>query len=374
MRRVFVTCAIAVALHAATAFGAPIRQPLGAPRAALERRLWEDAVDDIFDDYSLLQASLVASGVHDEGSLAVTTRRFDAVVQRLQTDVAQLTSDRDRAATVLAHLHREFLTGSFDPHCGSVVATLREGRHNCVTAAILFAALAETIRLPVTALHAPGHVRVRIDGKAPFELEPTCAACFKQGDLQLIPWSAAPRALSSVALVGKLYYNQGVSALEAKQFSAATVAFSCSVMLDRGDRDANHNLLAALNNGAVESCSRRDFVAAAGMLDNAAVIDPSYPPLPTNELHLLGQWTMALCEAERFSEAIEVVQRAVARHPHSELARGGPAAVYRLWAESLVRRGEIHAAIARVETGLSTAPDCVELQRLKERLAKQPTR
>ena len=57
------------------------------------------------------------------------------------------------------------------------------------------------------------------------------------------------RQLSPVALVGKLFYNGGLLALNEHDYAAATLAFERSRQLDPLDEAARQNWLAALNNG-----------------------------------------------------------------------------------------------------------------------------
>lgn len=366
-------CICGVFWSAATSLlaSAPLRPPVTAePSAALERRLLDDAADDELHDLSLLSAALIASGVDDSDRLPGYEKKLSALQNDLRHQVKYLPSSRDRAATLLALLHRDVLTGTFDPSCSSVAATLDTGRYNCVTTTILFVALAEAIDLPTSIIHAPGHVRVRIEGSSPLELEPTCAAWFTQAEPQLLPTREPTRVISCTALLGKLYYNRGIEALEARQFADAIAAFERSRVLDPLDATAQQNLLAALNNGALALCEERQFVAASELLAKAEQLDPKYPPLAANDLHLHGQWLIALCEAARYADAIELVDRGLARRPQAELFRVGRSAVYRLWAEDLLRRGEPHAARARIEAGLAVAPHDAVLQQLKSRLER----
>lgn len=365
----FVPSLVATALCAfcSLAGAAPIRQPLVAPGDASERQLLDDAADGQFAAIEPLDAALIASGVPDSEARDTYHRRFAEIAERVQAEAAAAVAPRQRAAAILAVLERDVLTGPFDAGCGSVALTLDKGRYNCVTATILFLELSHRIDLPVTPLHAPGHVRVRVDANPPFELEPTCAACLAEA--QLLGWQSPPRALTYPALLGKLYYNQGVAALEQRDFAAATAAFDRSLLLDPLDAQAKQNLLAALNNGALALCEDRQFTAAQAMLRSAAHIDPHYPPLAANDLHLLGRWVIGLCETSQHAEALALLEQAAARHPQAELCRTGPAAIYRLWAEDLLRRGESHAALARVEAGLKRYPNDTRLQRLHAQLA-----
>lgn len=357
-----------MAFLASTSAAAPLRQPLVSPRDASERQLIDDALDGELSSLSTFRAALIASGVHDEQQLAGYEARLNRMAAQLRREAGHVRSSRDQASTVILVLHRELLTGAFDDDCGSLATTLDSGRYNCVTATILFAELARAIDLACTVLHALGHVRVRIDGAEPFELEPTCADCLRQG--RLLAWQSSPRPLSPAALVGKLYYNQGVAALERRDYAEAIAAFDRSLLLDPIDVQSKQNLLAALNNGALALCEQRDFSAAQALLSSAARLDPKYPPLPTNDLHLHGRWAIALCEASQHAAAVELLNRVAERHPSDSLCSHGRAAVYRLWVEDLSRRGETHAALARAEEGLALFPSDAALRQLHARLRK----
>jgi hypothetical protein len=346
-----------------------IRQPLVSPRDAWERQLLDDAVDGKCDSLSSLRAALIASGIDQPHLLASHEQRIESLAKGLAVEAKERgASARDRALAVLTTLHRDVLHGPFDDDCDSMAATLETGRYNCVTATLLFVELAQQLHLPCTILHAPGHVRVRIDDRTPFEIEPTCAGCFAEG--KLLAWKSQPRQISPLALAGKLYYNRGVEALRRRDHAAAIGAFDRSLWLDAEDAQARQNLLAALNNGALTLTERQEFASAKALLEQAASLDPSYPPLATNNLHLHGRWVIALCERSEHAAAIRLIDDLALRYPQAELARNGRAVVYRLWIDELVLRGETHAALSRVDEGLTHAPHDRQLHERRSQLLK----
>lgn len=360
MRRTLVILALAFSLHAAIAQAEHIRQP-GLPQSTAT----------IDHGHDLLELALRASGISGQAQLERHRARFERSVGRLQQQARHSRSPRDQAAGILHVLHSEHLTGTFDPRCGSLVETLDQGRFNCVTASLLYVALAERIGLSTTVLHASGHVRVRVNAENPFELEPTAADWFRRSDARLLAWQSPPRELSSVALVGKLHYNQAVQALERHDFAGAIKALERSLLCDPADADARHNLLAALNNGAIAACDAKRFSDARQLLKRARNIDPTYQTLAANELHLLGKWTVACCERHDFEQALALVDEVARKYPQSPLAQQGPATLYRLWGESLLARGERHAALARIESGLLFRPDDTGLLQMKAQLTRE---
>jgi tetratricopeptide (TPR) repeat protein len=274
----------------------------------------------------------------------------------LRRELRLLHSPRDRAATILSFLHREVLIGNFDANCGHVALAFDEGRYNCVTATILFAALAKQLDLPVVAVHTPGHVRLRMSGPEGLEIETTSATWFANPQESGLRTLNHARALNEVALVGKLFYNRGVQALEARDFDVASTHFERALALDPLDVAARQNLLAALNNSALELCAAAQYSPARQRMESALRIDPLHKPSLANVLHVEQRWTVWLCEQGRFAEADRLLSAGALRQPDEALYREGRVAVLRLWADELARRGETHAALAKLAQARAISP------------------
>jgi tetratricopeptide (TPR) repeat protein len=305
--------------------------------------------------------ALTASGV-EAAQHAGYRSTFQRACADLQHEAATAWSARDRAAAVQAVLHRHWLTGPFDEQCDSIAVTLDEGRYNCVTATILFAALADTIDLPVQFVHAPGHVYLRVAGESPFDVEPTAKAWFARSQLAS---DRAGRAIDFDQLLGKLYYNRGVKALGDQKFSEAIAALRESQRLDRDDAAAKKNLAAALSNAALASSRQGAHGAADALAQQSLQLRPDDATLAGNAQHVERQWAIALCEQGKYSEALALFARG-----KNDFHRAGQVVVNRLWAEDLIRRGETHAALSRIAAGLALAPDDARLKQLEAELLR----
>lgn len=357
---------VVLALLLLARFGAAetlIRQPLVVPQATDEAKLLRDAVDGALDEHSLLEAALIASGAEQQErqSCQAKHRRWSA---QLAAACRADDSPRDRAATLLAFLHREVLTGDYEPELGSLARTIETGDYNCVTATLLFCTLGAELGLDATALHLPAHVRVQLLSP-PLEIEPTS----RNGLLASTARASEPsrRPISPAALVAKLYYNQGVAAAARREHAVAIAAFDRSLLLDAGDATARQNLVAALSNGALALCDKEAFAEAARLLSEAARLEPESPLLAANELHLRARWAAALCQRGAFAEAAALLEEAHRARPSAEL-QAASVAVYRRWAEALRNRGETHAARARLEQGLALDPNHAGLLELRRSL------
>jgi tetratricopeptide (TPR) repeat protein len=179
-------------------------------------------------------------------------------------------------------------------------------------------------------------------------IETTCPECHSTRDPGQLPFHEGPRDLqhrviSDVELVGKVYYNRGVAALEAKRFSQATDLLTCARHLDAKDQATHDNLLATLNNWALAACDSGEYETASDLILRGLSIDPSYPPLQSNDLHVHQQWVKSLCNQQQYAAAIAILDTVVRRHPDEKAFRYGRLTVYGRWAESLFMHDDLSA-------------------------------
>lgn len=344
----------------------PLRPPPAVVPISAADRMLRDGADGQLDQVSLLRGALLASGIEDESQLTAYEVKLRDCVARFREQVTATDSPRDRAALLLRFMHRELLTGVYVADCGNLASSLDGGPYNCVTASVLYSHLATEIGLHSTIWHRTGHVRLQLAEVPDCYVETTSSSW-----LGIVPRTSnepVERAIAPPALIGKLYYNQGLQALTRDDHAAAMDAFKRAQALDPLDADAQQNLLATYNNGALSLCDRHEFATALAWLAAARSIDPHYATLLPNELHIEQRWIVRLCEERKFEQALAKLSQGAQHHPDVELYRTGHVAVYRLWAEELVRRGERHAALSKVEYALTLAPADESLLALRKRL------
>jgi tetratricopeptide (TPR) repeat protein len=99
------------------------------------------------------------------------------------------------------------------------------------------------------------------------------------------------RQLTPVELLGKFYYNRGVELLKERQFGEGIELLNIGLMLDPADGDARANVVAGLNNWAVDLLRSGRYDDAASRIEQGLEIDPSFAPLVANRrfLHTIGQ-------------------------------------------------------------------------------------
>jgi len=385
MRRAFVTTCVLLGLWLAAArpgHGIPMSQPRqrpgrvftggqNAPAAqeknhpapepadylgrlsALEERLFEDAADGQLDECSLLDAALIAGGVQRPEELQRRRRQLAEVVEKFRRSGKVVGSARRRAEAVLQLMHRRVLYAGYAADCTDLRTAMDHGRFNCISATVLFNCLAAEFELETCGLEIPGHAMSRLFlPRGPLDLETTCPRWFrlidnpeKQAEAlgrtigRISPQARSKvREVSAVQLAAMIYYNRGVDLLAEKRFAEAATANAKALLLDPNSTTARGNLLAVLNNWAIELGAAGHHAEAAKLLRQGLAFDPTYDPFTMNYVYVHYKWVEDLCSKGRFQEALAVLARAAEELPESDYFRLAPADVWRRWTTSIERR------------------------------------
>jgi hypothetical protein len=331
------------------------------PLTVLEQRLFSDAADGRLDEFSLLAAALIASGVDDQSPIRRYEERVAGWANQLRQSGRLACSSRQQVEVIFAFLHGKILYGGYNIECTDLRQALDQGRFNCVSATVLFNSLAGKLGLPCCALETPGHASSRVflpDG--PLDLETTCPRWFqlqhdpaKQAEALEKTIGRKPagdktkrRELSPLQLAAMIYYNRGVDFLSGKNFPQAAAANIKALRLDPLNGAARGNYLATINNWSIELCKSGRYAQAAALLRQGLVLDPHYETFALNFLHVHHQWSAQLCKQKRYPEAVDLLSRAAAEMPDREYFPHAVWEVYRRWARELLEADQIDQALA----------------------------
>ena len=310
-------------------------------RGNLESQLYADASDGQLDQFTLLEAGLIASGVDARVVLTAYVERLNSHLERIPSTSVQTNAKASQAASILRFLHRELLIGNYDETCTEITRLLDEGDFNCVSATLLYQYLCRTRGLAPVAVATSTHVRSRFLESDIADVETTCGQWFdlpgNSCQRQVAHPGEPTRRLSDVELVGKIYYNRGVSLLEQRHFAAAIGRLRIARHFDPQDASADENLLAAINNWALDECSHGRFERASALITKGLAANPDYAPFAANDLHIHQQWAVHLCAEQRFEKAFTVLERAHQRRPEVELFDRGRFAVSAQWRHALLK-------------------------------------
>jgi tetratricopeptide (TPR) repeat protein len=315
----------------------------------LEQRLFADAEDGSLDKFSLLGASLIASGVKREENLDHYEKCLARWLQELRPAIDSRRPIEKNAERVFAFMHRRILSGGYRLECTDLRAVFDKGQYNCISASVLFCCLADGVGLPCRGLETPGHALCRVFlRKGNLDVETTCPRWFellhdpaKQAEIcantlgtTINRDPAAFREVTPIQMAAMIYYNRGVDFLAEKRFAEAAAINAKVLWLDPQNNTARGNFLATLNNWAIDRCSTGCFIDALKLLHDGLAYDPHYPAFGQNFVFLHHAWSESLCGKGQFSEAAELLRKACEEMPEKEYLKQSLDEVFRRWITS----------------------------------------
>jgi hypothetical protein len=231
---------------------------------------------------SLVERMLVAEGASPQQRDAIVARLESLGVEAAHA-LAPINADRDRCIALHAWLHAHVLTGKFKPDCHRLSDAVSTGNFNCFTATALYTWFARECRLSATPVLAAAHVFVRVTCEhsagtsSAVDVETTCPGWFRAAPSQQRAWLAAaigrqpgePREISDTQLAGVYFYNQGVEAFRRRDFADAARLTGAAIRFDASNQPACDNLLAALNNLALQHAAAGETAEAERIVDFA---------------------------------------------------------------------------------------------------------
>lgn len=253
--------------------------------SGLEAKLLADAADGTLQQLTLLEASLVASGVPDREVPAEAARATAALRPAIERARTQR-DPRARGALLLRTLHDTVLR-EYALTATEIDDLIHTGEFNCLSSALLFVVAADGLleqpRAMVTRYHA--FARVTVEGRAA-DVETTTPAGFAADRAKLMtpeyvkkiagPGTSTaelladlehPEELPALSLVAAVYSNRAVGLVQRGDLAGAAVA------LDRAHRLATGGLrerLSAWRGGVLNSGAVA--LVEQGRLDEARVL------------------------------------------------------------------------------------------------------
>ena len=296
--------------------------------------------------FNLFRAAMIVEGVRDPKLIETYEARLDALVARVIADVRASGNASPQALTrhMFETMHKEILTKPYSIDCTELGKVMQTGHFNCVSATVLFNVLAEKAGLDVCALEMPGHAlsMVRFSDGATMKIETTAPTWFSLQSDKERQWAtqqriapapaltnpptaqnvaAVPevlteadltvqhREINPVQLVATIYYNIGVDLHAKKRYPEAVAANLKALFLDKKNEQAWTNLLASLNNWALDLASESKgsrYKEAAVILDQGVAIDPTYANFRANQTFVFYHWIYGLAAKGRFDDARQV--------------------------------------------------------------------
>jgi len=322
---------------------------------AVEKALLQDAQNGKWNNFNLFRAAMIVEGVRDPKLIDTYEARLDALVAKVLAEVRANGNNTPQTLTraLFEAMHKEILTKPYSLDSTELSKVMSTGSFNCVSATVLFNILAEKAGLEVSALEMPGHAlsMVRFADGVVMTIETTAPTWFamqtekERHEATLLRIAPAPsqaqpataqnaaapaqaiveaeliahrREINPVQLVATIYYNIGVDLHAKKRYPEAAAANIKALYLDKDNKQAWTNLIASLNNWALDladASKGAQYKAAAVILDQGVVLDPTYTDFRTNQTFVFFYWIHGLAMKGHFDDARGVYASAQERIP-----------------------------------------------------------
>lgn len=284
--------------------------------------------------YSLMEASIIASHPSNPTMANRLARSYKQAETKLLARILPADTQLQRAEKILVFMHEELMLGGYQLEQTTMENLFSNGRYNCVTATILYCCLGRAAGLEVRAVELPGHAMCWVKTeRGEIDVETTCATWFQYLDdaqtrkrviRDLIRQAqddvdtAQVRAISDRELIAKVYYNRGVDFLAVKDFRAALESNAIALLLDPTSHTTKGNLLATINNWALNLCYEGKFTQSAELLRKGILEEPEYAMFRKNHVHVYHCWIDNLYRGGRLQEALTVARLALSEQPAEE--------------------------------------------------------
>lgn len=275
---------------------------------ALEHKLVEDVMDGRLDDFSYADAALIASGVFDVDRRRRYLDKIQAVTTQASDATADLNDEVLKAKSLLIFLHEKVLKRGYMRDQTRLDRLLDRGHYNCVSSAVIYNLVGVELGLELSAVEVPDHaLSIFYKGDASFDVETTSRYGFapsnhaRQKFEAVTGYNYTPdsdkkqrREISTLNLIGMIYYNQGVDYSEREQYSEALNAYFKALSFDKKSNSSVKNILAVLVNWSGQLVKAQEFEQALKVINVGLILAPE-------DLALKHQHKHAWSERVRYS-------------------------------------------------------------------------
>lgn len=304
-----------------------LRDVLSIDVSPAEQQLFADAADGQLDEWSLEQASILASGVVDKDKRTVLLKQLDRLHAQAKKNLAKTSDPFKKAQRLLKFLHKKSLRAGYVEKQTDVSTLLNKGTYNCVSSAVLFTLVGRRAGLDIRGVEVPDHAfAIVYDGSRHADVETTTKAGFnparnrgaikafaEKTGFAYIPGSNASkrRETTPLGLIALIYYNHGVTHSKAGDHEQALLSYYRALQLDANLASAIKNSLASLGRWAGAESESGQYQRALDLIETGLSLAPTNRVLLHNRRVV---WQNRIRDAQQAGDLARVVSLTDAAH------------------------------------------------------------
>lgn len=342
--------------------------PSGAPRtlpADVVRLLERTDGGEVLKNRDLIDAFLIASGVFDRAKRNAYAGRLDEITVAARAATISAKTAFEGGEALLKFLHQGPMKGGYDPQQTRLSVLLDTGKFNCVSATALYQIVAKRLGLAVQALSIPSSVEghamsMFMDGNRRIDVETTNPDGFnfqskvKESGATVIGVQLDPASghdVSDQGLASLIAQNLASGGSKRKDHRAAIQAALVGLALDPAENAKANNFVAALNDWAMLLGDANKYEDALTVMQFGLDLVPSDETLIGNVDVLWSKYAASEAHANRAASAVAVVRRAIesGQLKNSDDAEAAP---FISVADKLADAGKWQEAIAVLDRAL----------------------
>jgi len=357
----------------------------------LERQLFADAEDGRLDEFSLVEAAFIASGVPDRRALGDQLKVYAKLAVAVRDAAEEKDSDYDRARAVFHYLHKSVFK-RYGLYAVDLPGVFSRGDYNCVSATILYNALLEELDIESAGVLVPSHAYSLVETeRGEIEVETTSPSGFDplrteeeyrkllaryrlQGELYAVEGDVLkPRAAlinevagdkrvaGNLTLVAIIYSNVAAARVRDGDSESALALFLRASALARDNEYFRRARDATLNNLVVGFIESKDYERAILVADKAGDL----PGLSSSLRERLRKWTiyafskLAGQHEERgdYDRAVQVYDRGLKSFPAHTLLTHNRKATYVSWGLARLKAEDFRTSCSVFLAALKLYPE-----------------
>jgi len=289
---------------------------------ALEQRLIEDAKDGVFDQHTLAQAALIASGLSDPQQVSEHHTQVQNLSRRAQSALKHLPAV-EQAAGLLRWLHEYALT-TYAAEQSLLPKVLDSGVYNCVSVTVLYNSIGQTLGLRLRAVETEKHVFSKLlMANQAYDIETTTQYGFDPSVDAINQFEAKTgfkhigseqveqtRVVGDVGLVALIYFNRALAAVEADNTRLSLHLFAKALWFDPELTQARASFMSLISVQAAQWLQAKQFTRALDLLTFGLKLEPAHKTMRYNWVAGWTNWALFEAEHAEPEKALIRIQKA----------------------------------------------------------------
>lgn len=302
-------------------------------RENTEKTLFEDLQDDQLQKFSLLDCSLIASGIFRSEDREEYHRRLKEWCTRFRVRYkVESLSSLELARLLLKELHGpQSWLGRYEKSSSDFQSLLEQKQFNCVSSLLLYQWVAKQFQLEILIAEGIDHTfGYLLTEQGQYPVETTSAKGFdlrsalsaqeefhQHRGFQPYATNEQIRWVNDFRGVAMIYYNSGVEAERSKDYQQAIDAYKSALLIDNGFQAAYQNMLSATTKWISQQLTAKKFRTVLKRFPEFEMLFPHSLILTQYEVLSLNNYALHLLSQKEYKKSLNVFQKGLARFPEN---------------------------------------------------------